>query len=82
VAAENTRKGAAGSLIALGNWKRLMAPPSFIEFVQALLVREAVAVLCPHLHWVRAPRHKGCLIDFTASVIAEPLARKDGQAAE
>ena len=37
------------SVLALGNWRRYMAPPSLLEFVQVLLVREAVAILCPSL---------------------------------
>jgi hypothetical protein len=53
------------SVLALGNWKRAMAPPSFVEFVQALLVREAVAALCPNLSGSVHLGTKGCLLDFT-----------------
>jgi hypothetical protein len=53
------------SVLALGNWKRVMAPPSFIEFVQALLVREAVAALCLSLSVSVHLGTKGCLLDFT-----------------
>lgn len=60
----STRRGAA-AVIALGNWKRFMAPPSFLEFVQALLVREVVAALCPGLSRSGHLGNKGCLLDFT-----------------
>jgi len=60
----STRRSPA-AVIALGNWKRHMAPPSFLEFVQALLVREAVAALCPSLSGSGHLGNKGCLLDFT-----------------
>ena len=60
----SARRGGA-SVLALGNWKRAMAPPSFVEFVQALLVREAVAALCPSLSGSVHLGTKGCLCDFT-----------------
>jgi hypothetical protein len=53
------------AVIALGNWRRLMAPPSLLEFIQVLLVREAVSILCPSL---KKPAHlgtKSCLMDLT-----------------
>jgi hypothetical protein len=53
------------SVLALGDWRRAMAPPSFVEFVQALLVREAVAALCPSLSGSVHLGTKGCLQDFT-----------------
>jgi site-specific recombinase XerD len=60
----SARQGKA-AVIALGNWKRYMAPPSLLEFVQMLLVREAVAVLCPSLRGSVHLGNKGCLLDFT-----------------
>lgn len=53
------------SVIAMGHWKRFMAPPSLLEFVQSLLVDEAVSLLCPSL---RAGHlgNKGCVLDFNA----------------
>ncbi|HJP72638.1 MAG TPA: hypothetical protein VJ914_00130 [Pseudonocardiaceae bacterium] len=45
-----------------------MAPPSFVEFVQALLVREAVAALCPSLSGSVHLGTKGCLMDFTGNL--------------
>jgi hypothetical protein len=56
------------SIIALGNWRRSMAPPSIFEFLQTLIVREAVASICPEL---RSPIHftsKGCICDFNYSL--------------
>jgi hypothetical protein len=53
------------AVIALGNWRQMMAPPSLLEFIQVLLVREAVSILCPSL---KGPVHlgtKSCLMDFT-----------------
>ncbi|WP_112274476.1 hypothetical protein [Lentzea terrae] len=60
-----TARSGGVSVIALGNWKRFMAPPSFVEFVQALLVREAIAALCPSLRGSVHLGTKGCLLDFT-----------------
>ncbi len=54
------------ALLALGNWKRHMAPPSALEFIQSFLVNVAVDVACGK-KWPR--RHlgtKGCMNDFTA----------------
>lgn len=56
------------SVLALGNWRRHMAPPSLIEFVQVLLVREAVAILCPSLRGSVHLGNKGCLMDFTPNL--------------
>jgi hypothetical protein len=53
------------AVIALGNWRRLMAPPSLLEFIQVLLVREAVAILCPSLDGSIHLGTKSCLMDFT-----------------
>lgn len=63
----STRKGSC-SVLALGNWRRHMAPPSLFEFVQVLLVREAVAALCPSLSGSVHLGTKGCLMDFTPSL--------------
>jgi hypothetical protein len=37
------------SILALGNWERYMAPPSILEFILTLILREAVAVVSPSL---------------------------------
>jgi hypothetical protein len=53
---------------ALGNWERQMAPPSILEFIIVLLVRQAasfsIAPLSDSLHLST----KGCLFDFTADL--------------
>lgn len=54
-----------GAVIALGNWKRYMAPPSLLEFVQVLLIREAVGAACPSLSRSVHLGTKGCLMDFS-----------------
>lgn len=58
------------SVIALGNWKRYMAPPSLLEFAQSLLVDEVVSLLCPSLRaghlgtkaacWISMKFSQGC----------------------
>ena len=58
-------RGDSVAVIGLGSWKRVMAPPSFVEFVQTILVREAVAGLCPSLRESVHLGNKGCLLDFT-----------------
>lgn len=57
-----------GSVLALGNWERHLAPPSLFEFIQVLLVREAVAITCPSLSGNGHLGNKGCLMDFTRSL--------------
>jgi hypothetical protein len=56
------------AIIALGNWKRVMAPPSLLEFVQTLIVRESVAAISPTLRGSVHLGTKGCLFDFTPSL--------------
>lgn len=56
------------SVVSLGNWERFMAPPSLLEFVQMLLIRDAVGTLCPSLGGSVHLGHKGCLLDFTESL--------------
>jgi hypothetical protein len=53
------------SVIALGNWKRKMAPPSILEFLVTLLLREAVASVSKTLRGSIHLGTKGCLFDFT-----------------
>jgi hypothetical protein len=56
------------SILALGNWERSMAPPSILEFILTLILRESIAAVSASL---RASIHlstKGCLLDFTASL--------------
>ena len=56
------------SIMALGNWQRVMAPPSLLEFVQTLLVRESVAAISPSLRSSVHLGTKGCLCDFTPAL--------------
>lgn len=56
------------SVIALGNWKTVMAPPSILEFILSLVVRESVAAVAPSLRGSVHLGTKGCLEDFTASL--------------
>jgi hypothetical protein len=53
------------SVIALGNWERHMAPPSIVEFLLTLVVREAVASVSESLRGSVHLGTKGCLFDFT-----------------
>jgi hypothetical protein len=56
------------SIIGLGNWKRSMAPPTILEFIQTLVVREAVASVCPALRGSVHLGSRGCICDFTSSI--------------
>lgn len=55
-------------IIALGNWQRIMAPPSILEFFLSLLVGLSIGFACgddypqPHI------TTKGCSFDFTAEL--------------
>jgi hypothetical protein len=53
------------SILALGNWKRSMAPPSILEFLITLVIRESVATVSPSLCGSVHYGTKGCLFDFT-----------------
>lgn len=53
------------SILAMGNWERIMAPPSIVEFILILLVREVVAFISPTLYGHVHLGTKGCLFDFT-----------------
>lgn len=56
------------SVLALGNWQSFMSPPSLLEFIITLVLRESVSSISPSL---RASVHlgtKGCLFDFTATL--------------
>jgi hypothetical protein len=52
------------AVIALGGWKRSMAPPSILEFIQILVLQDAVLRVCPALSTHFGTR--GCLFDFSA----------------
>ncbi|GCE15806.1 hypothetical protein [Tengunoibacter tsumagoiensis] len=53
------------AILALGNWKRYMAPPSLIEFILMLIVRESIALVCQPLESSVHLGTRGCLCDFT-----------------
>ncbi len=54
------------SILALGNWKQWMAPPSIIESILTMVVRETVGIVCPPLNSSVHLGTKGCICDFTA----------------
>src|SRR5262249_28168164 len=56
------------SLLALGNWKRKMSPPSIFEFVLTLVLREGIAAVAPSLRGSVHLGTKGCILDFTANL--------------
>lgn len=56
------------SVIALGNWRRSMAPPSILEFVLTFTVREAIASACRGLRGSVHVGTKGCACDVTPSL--------------
>jgi hypothetical protein len=56
------------SVIALGNWERQMAPPSIVEFLLTLVVREAVASVSSQLRGSVHLGTKGCICDFTSNL--------------
>jgi hypothetical protein len=53
---------------ALGNWERHMAPPSILEFIVVLLMRQASSFVVPALSKSVHPGTKGCLFDFTSEL--------------
>jgi hypothetical protein len=53
------------SVVSLGLWKQNMAPPSIIEFILTLVMREAVATLSKSLRGSTHYGTKGCLLDYT-----------------
>jgi hypothetical protein len=56
------------SVLALGNWEREMAPPSILEFLLTLVIRESVASISPSLRGSIHLGTKGCICDFTDSL--------------
>src|SRR2546429_6754616 len=53
---------------ALGNWERHMAPPSILEFIVVLLMRQAASFAVPSLSKSLHLGTKGCLFDFTSEL--------------
>ncbi|SRR5258708_2912714 len=60
-----TRKNGL-AILALGNWEASMAPPSLIEFIYTLILRESVTFISSSLSGSVHLGTKGCLCDFTA----------------
>jgi hypothetical protein len=53
---------------ALGSWMRYMAPPSILEFIVVLLMRQAASFVVPALSKSLHLGTKGCLFDFTSDL--------------
>jgi len=53
------------SILAMGDWKKTMAPPSIVEFILTLVIRESVSAISPSLRGSIHYGTKGCLFDFT-----------------
>lgn len=56
------------SIIALGNWRRWMSPPSILDFALTLTIREAVSAVSPTLRGSVHLGTKGCLCDVDPSL--------------
>jgi hypothetical protein len=53
------------SIIALHDWETEMSPPTLVEFILTLVMREAMAAACPSLRFSMHLGTKGCICDFT-----------------
>jgi len=56
------------SVLDLGNWEQVLAPPSIYEFCTTLILRSAIAIVSPSLGGSIHLGTKGCLCDFTAKL--------------
>jgi hypothetical protein len=56
------------AILALGEWEDVMAPPSVIEFILALLVQIGAITACGEEFPPSHCETKGCLFDFTANL--------------
>lgn len=54
------------AVIAMGQWKRSLAPPSIVEFIQTIALEDAILGACQELSTHLGTR--GCLFDFTAEL--------------
>jgi hypothetical protein len=61
-------KEKAVQIQALGDWERSMAPPSILEFIITLLLRQAASFAAPSLSKSVHLGTKGCLFNFTADL--------------
>jgi hypothetical protein len=55
-------------VVALGEWRDSMSPPSIVEFFLTLLLRASLALVCPDTNEAVHFGTKGCLCDFTADL--------------
>lgn len=55
-------------IIALGNWQRVMAPPSIVEFFLSLIMELAIDFACGAAYPNRHVTTRGCSFDFTAEL--------------
>jgi len=60
--------GDGWDIVALGNWERVMAPPSIVEFFLTLVLRASIDVACGDDYPKRHHSLKGCVFDFNASI--------------
>ncbi|TMP86764.1 hypothetical protein CWC05_12165 [Pseudoalteromonas ruthenica] len=60
--------GNGWDIIALGNWERIMAPPSIVEFFLTLVLRASIDVACGQNFPARHQSLKGCVFDFSATI--------------
>ena len=60
--------GDSWSLIALGNWKETMSPPSILEFFISMLIRTSIDKACQKNQPKRHFRSKGCCFDFCSKI--------------
>jgi len=56
------------SVLALGNWDPVMAPPSILESILTFVVRESLASISPRLNRSIHLGTNGCVCDFTANL--------------
>ena len=54
------------SVVAMGDWKRAMAPPSILEFIQIIVLKGALLALCPELDTHLGTC--GCVMDFSVAL--------------
>ncbi len=56
------------AILALSEWERRFAPPSLIEYILTLILRDSVALVSPSLEASVHLGTKGCLCDFSQSL--------------
>src|SRR6266478_2092996 len=56
------------AILAFGGWKGYLAPPSLVEYILTLILRQSVAMISPSLSGSVHLGTKGCLCDFSQSL--------------